>query len=105
LEPLLEKKDESGFRRMHKNACRTKVCEFLEYKSERLNRLKHPSMWLLSKTYLKKLEQGGPVQPEEEERPARKISWSEEAEYVVFNTRKSSASISSSERHNFALDE
>lgn len=61
-------------------------------------------MWLLSKTYLKKLEQV-PTQPEEEERPARKISWSEEAEYVVFNTRKSSASISSSERRTFALDE
>jgi hypothetical protein len=32
-DPLPERKDESGFRRLHKNACRTKVCEFLEYRS------------------------------------------------------------------------
>ncbi len=55
--PNIEVRDDSRYKRLHKNACRTKVCEFLEYRSERKQKLKNPSMWLISKTYLKKLEQ------------------------------------------------
>lgn len=55
--PNQEGRDDSRYIRNHKNACRTKVCEFLEYRSERKQKLKNPSMWLISKTYLKKLEQ------------------------------------------------
>jgi hypothetical protein len=67
-------------------------------------------MWLISKTYLKRLEQvQNSLQAEEElmasQQKTRKISWSEEAEYVYFNQRKSSASVSSSERHSFPLAE
>ena len=78
----------------------------MEYRSERKQKLKNPSMWLISKTYLKKLEQvqnrlnivqGEPIKE-------RKVSWSEEAEFVVFNVRKSSASISDSQRCTYSLD-
>ena len=104
--PNQEVRDDSRYKRNHKNACRTKVCEFLEYRSERKQKLKNPSMWLISKTYLKKLEQ---VQNrlnivQEEPIKERKVSWSEEAEFVVFNVRKSSASISDSQRCTYSLD-
>jgi hypothetical protein len=47
-----------------------------------MNRIKNPSLWLISKTYLKKLEQFNNLQaqvqePSEESVKARKISWSE----------------------------
>jgi len=64
-------------------------------------------MWLISKTYLKKLEQVQSRLNLVQEYPIkqRKVSWSEEAEYVVFNIRKSSASISHSQRCTYSLDE
>ena len=43
------------FKKLHCNATRTKVTQFLSYKAERLKNLHHPSFWLLSRTYIKRL--------------------------------------------------
>lgn len=49
------------FKRFHRNATRTKVTQYLEYKSERIQSILNPSFWLISKTYLKRLEANAPV--------------------------------------------
>jgi len=49
------------FKRCHRNATRTKVTQYLEYKSERIQTILNPSFWLISKTWLKRLENNPPV--------------------------------------------
>jgi len=55
------KKTHHYFKKLHSNATRTKVTQFLSYKAEKLKTLQHPSFWLLSKTYLKRLGLSLPV--------------------------------------------
>jgi hypothetical protein len=72
------KKAAFHFKRFHRNATRTKVTQYLEYKSERIQSILNPSLWLISKTYLKRLETATPVIHNQEEKPGtrRKVSWS-----------------------------
>ena len=102
-----EKHHYYAFKRMHKNACRTIVCKYLEFRWEKERAKKKPSMWLISKLYRKKMGGqvgvSGEVEGEGEER-VRKVSWSEEGEYVCYSVRKNSASIGEGERHTFNLD-
>ena len=56
------KKSHSYFKKIHYNATRTKVTQFLEYRSEKIKILHHPSFWMLSKTYMKRLGICSPVQ-------------------------------------------
>ena len=63
--PTCRKTHSYSFRKIHYNATRTKVTQFLEYKAEKIKTLNHPSFWLLSKTYLKRLGFCSPVQEPE----------------------------------------
>jgi hypothetical protein len=99
------KKTHHFFKKMHYNATRTKVTQFLDHRAEKIRMMQHPSFWLLSRAYLKRLTQFSPEKSGENQASARrKISWSEESEFVVFNQRKNSASISDAPRNIYNLE-